>query len=106
MAHESPLPDLPQEPIGRLTAPIVRFMHVEAAGGVVLLLATLSALALFYGPLASPVAPPCANEIGSCQRLRFKSPEKRTGPPDPGDPVPWHSICLSASALRPRRPNQ
>jgi len=52
MAHESPLPDLPKEAVGRLTAPIARFMHVEAAGGVVLLLATLAALALANSPLA------------------------------------------------------
>jgi NhaA family Na+:H+ antiporter len=52
MAHESPLPNLPREPVARLTAPIQRFMHVEAAGGVVLLLATLTALALANSPLA------------------------------------------------------
>jgi NhaA family Na+:H+ antiporter len=52
MAHESPLPDLPKETVGRLTAPIQRFLHVEAAGGVILLLATLVALALANSPLA------------------------------------------------------
>ena len=52
MAHESPLPSLPNEPIGRLTAPIQRFMHVEAAGGVVLLLATVTALILANSPWA------------------------------------------------------
>jgi NhaA family Na+:H+ antiporter len=52
MAKESPLPDLPSEPVGRFTAPIVRFMHVEAAGGVVLLLATLVSLAMANSPAA------------------------------------------------------
>jgi NhaA family Na+:H+ antiporter len=52
MAKESSLPELPREPVGRLTAPIVRFMHVEAAGGVVLLAATLTALALANSPVA------------------------------------------------------
>ncbi|MCH7548127.1 MAG: sodium:proton antiporter, partial [Candidatus Krumholzibacteriota bacterium] len=37
---------LPKAPIDRLVAPIERFLHVEAAGGVVLLIATLVALVL------------------------------------------------------------
>jgi NhaA family Na+:H+ antiporter len=38
--------DLPKQPIHRITDPIVRFMHVEAAGGVVLLVCTVTALIL------------------------------------------------------------
>jgi NhaA family Na+:H+ antiporter len=37
---------LPARPIDRLTAPLERFMHVEAASGVVLLAATVAALVL------------------------------------------------------------
>ncbi|MEZ4366510.1 MAG: Na+/H+ antiporter NhaA [Kofleriaceae bacterium] len=37
---------LPPRPVTRLTAPLVRFMHLEAAGGLVLLAATLLALGL------------------------------------------------------------
>jgi NhaA family Na+:H+ antiporter len=37
---------LPQQPIRRLTAPFERFMHVEAASGIVLLAATIVALVL------------------------------------------------------------
>jgi len=42
--------DLPREPIHRLTAPLERFMHVEAASGIVLLAATLAALVLANSP--------------------------------------------------------
>ena len=41
---------LPAEPIDRVVAPIARFLHVESAGGVVLLLATVAALALANSP--------------------------------------------------------
>ena len=44
--------DLPQERIHRLVGPLLRFMHVEAAGGIVLLAATLAALALANSPLS------------------------------------------------------
>lgn len=37
---------LPEEPIHRVVNPIVRFMHVEAAGGIVLLACTIVALVL------------------------------------------------------------
>ena len=37
---------LPEQPIRRLTAPLERFMHVEAASGIVLLTATIAALVL------------------------------------------------------------
>jgi NhaA family Na+:H+ antiporter len=47
--HDSPLAaevPLPKEPIQRLVAPLTRFLHVEAASGIVLLLATVVALVL------------------------------------------------------------
>jgi NhaA family Na+:H+ antiporter len=37
---------LPREPIHRIVEPIARFMHVEAASGVLLLLCTAIALVL------------------------------------------------------------
>ena len=37
---------LPEGPIGKLVKPIVRFMHIEAAGGIVLLICTAAALVL------------------------------------------------------------
>jgi len=37
---------LPTEPVDRLLGPVSRFLHVEAASGVILLLATIAALAL------------------------------------------------------------
>jgi Na+:H+ antiporter, NhaA family len=42
----------PVQPILRLTRPLERFMHVQAAGGLVLLAATLLALAAANSPLA------------------------------------------------------
>jgi NhaA family Na+:H+ antiporter len=47
-AYES----LPAPPIDRLLAPIERFLHVEAAGGIVLLLCTAAALVLANSPWA------------------------------------------------------
>jgi NhaA family Na+:H+ antiporter len=44
--------DLPEEPIHRLVGPLLRFMHVEAAGGIVLLVFTVAALALANSPLS------------------------------------------------------
>ena len=41
---------LPVEPIDRVLDPIARFLHVESAGGVVLLLATAAALVLANSP--------------------------------------------------------
>ena len=41
---------LPAEPIDRVVGPIARFLHVESASGVVLLLATVAALALANSP--------------------------------------------------------
>ena len=42
--------DLPREPIHRLIGPLERFLHVEAAAGVVLLVATAVALVLANSP--------------------------------------------------------
>jgi len=44
--------DLPQAPIDRLVGPFTRFLHVEAASGIVLLLFTAAALALANSKLA------------------------------------------------------
>jgi NhaA family Na+:H+ antiporter len=44
--HDKPGDYLPREPIDRLVGPIQRFLHVEAASGVVLLLCTIAALIL------------------------------------------------------------
>src|SRR5215471_14280793 len=41
---------LPRQPIDRLLAPLDRFLHVEAAGGLVLLACTALALALANSP--------------------------------------------------------
>lgn len=43
---------LPPEPLDRVLSPVVRFMHVEAASGIVLLLATAVALILANSPVA------------------------------------------------------
>lgn len=43
---------LPSEPIDRIVQPLARFLHVEAASGIVLLLFTVAALALANSPLA------------------------------------------------------
>jgi NhaA family Na+:H+ antiporter len=43
---------LPEQPIDRLVGPLARFLHVEAASGIVLLLVTAAALALANSPLA------------------------------------------------------
>jgi len=46
--------ELPREPIDALVDPLKRFLHIEAAGGVVLLVATLIALAFANSPLSEP----------------------------------------------------
>ena len=43
---------LPDAPIHRLTRPLERFLHVESAGGVVLLICMIAALALANSPAA------------------------------------------------------
>ncbi len=47
MDHPRANPALPAEPIHRLTTPIKHYLHIEAAGGIVLLAATI--VALFFG---------------------------------------------------------
>ena len=42
---------LPPDPIDRLVAPLERFLHVEAAGGIVLLACTIAALVIANSPL-------------------------------------------------------
>ena len=46
----NPLPRLPREPVHSVAGPLQQFLHVEAASGVVLLLATLTALVLANSP--------------------------------------------------------
>jgi len=46
-------PRLPAQPIDRLIGPLERFMHVEAAAGIVLLACTAVALALANSPLSA-----------------------------------------------------
>lgn len=48
-AHE---PRLPSEPVDRLVKPIAKFLHVEAASGIVLLLCAVAALVLANSPVA------------------------------------------------------
>jgi NhaA family Na+:H+ antiporter len=64
MADQTPLPDLPDEPVGKITAPIARFLHVEAAGGVVLLAATVAALILANSPLSKSFLGFWKTEVG------------------------------------------
>ncbi len=45
---------LPRRPIDRFVDPIVHFMHIEAAGGIVLIVATLAALILANTAMAAP----------------------------------------------------
>ena len=45
-------PRLPREPVDRLVGPLARFLHVEAASGIILLVMTLAALVLANSPLA------------------------------------------------------
>ena len=47
--------DIPQGPLDRVLAPVVRFMHIEAASGFVLLAATIAALSLANSPVAGHV---------------------------------------------------
>ena len=59
--HDAPLP---VEPIDRLVGPLERFMHVEAAGGIVLLVCTGVALALANSPLGDAYHHFWETEIG------------------------------------------
>lgn len=56
--------DLPREPIHRVTGPIGRFLHIEAASGVVLLLATVVALAFANSPWAEHYLKFWKTEVG------------------------------------------
>ncbi len=56
--------DLPLEPIHRLTAPLERFVHVEAASGIVLLAATVAALILANSPWSASFLAFWKTEIG------------------------------------------
>src|SRR5262249_42798364 len=58
-----PLP-LPDEPIDRLIEPIERFLHVEAAGGIVLLACTVAALVLANSPLSEAYRHLWETEVG------------------------------------------
>ena len=49
---EDPIDPTPREPIDRIVTPLARFLHVEAAGGAVLLLMTVIALVLANSPLS------------------------------------------------------
>ena len=44
------LPDLPEQPIQRYLDPLTRFMHIESAGGIVLLACTVVSLVLANSP--------------------------------------------------------
>lgn len=50
MKPESPQPNLPSEPVDRLTGPLGKFLHIEAASGIVLLVFALTALILANSP--------------------------------------------------------
>ena len=56
--------DLPLEPIHRFTAPLERFMHVEAASGIVLLGATIAALILANSPWSGVFLGFWSTEVG------------------------------------------
>ena len=47
---------LPKEPIDRVVTPVVQFMHIEAASGLVLLAASIAAL-------GSPIHRPLRNSL-------------------------------------------
>jgi NhaA family Na+:H+ antiporter len=61
---ESRSAGLPREPIDRFVRPLVRFLHVEAASGVVLLAAAAAALILANSPLAEPFLALWKTKIG------------------------------------------
>ncbi len=55
---------LPREPIDRLIEPFERFLHVEAAGGLVLLVCTVVALVLANSPLSDAYLHLWETEVG------------------------------------------
>jgi NhaA family Na+:H+ antiporter len=56
--------ELPTAPIGRVTLPLQRFLHVQAASGIVLLACTLIALALANSPWSEAYRGLWETEIG------------------------------------------
>jgi NhaA family Na+:H+ antiporter len=48
----SAIPRLPHEPVDRLIVPLTRFLHVEAASGVFLLVMTVTAIGLANSSLS------------------------------------------------------
>lgn len=57
-------PRLPEQPIDRLIGSVERFMHVEAAGGIVLLACTAIALGLANSPLSDAYLRVWETEVG------------------------------------------
>lgn len=57
-------PKVPQQPIDRLVGPLVRFLHVEAASGVVLMVCTLVALVAANSPFAETYLSFWKTEVG------------------------------------------
>jgi NhaA family Na+:H+ antiporter len=53
-AAPTPAIPLPEQPVRRLVEPIARFLRIEAASGVVLLVATVAAFALANSPWSGP----------------------------------------------------
>ena len=62
--HDSQAPQLPHEPIDRLLGPLERFLHIEAAGGIVLLLCAVVALGLANSPFGAAYHHFWETEIG------------------------------------------
>jgi hypothetical protein len=54
----------PREPIHRLTGPIGRFLHIQAASGMVLLVGSVAALVLANTPWAEPFLATWATKVG------------------------------------------
>jgi NhaA family Na+:H+ antiporter len=64
LERDRPIPELPKQPIHRVTAPLERFMHVEAASGLVLLAATVVALILANSQLSDWYVGVWKTEVG------------------------------------------
>ena len=69
--------NLPEQRVRRWLRPLARFLHVESAGGVVLLICTVIALALANSPAAAPYQTPSI----PAQRL----------PAEPPRHTPWQA---------------
>lgn len=63
-AHDFQAPQLPHEPIDRILGPLERFLHIEAAGGVVLLLCAVVALVIANSPFGAAYHHFWETEIG------------------------------------------